>query len=310
MKTAFCFMATNRLKEASERVNEMTGYVDEIILVDGGSVDDSVLYFRNRKDVKLYLHKWIGRWPAQRNNYLQHANELGIDWIVVLDSDESLSEVCRKNLRMIIEKAEAMGVTMVPVLAHDVSMEGDEIVHENDSTDFRKMAIYKNLPGTQYSGTVHEGLNTPSGWRGCNLEDVVKKLNEEGKVPDEEAGLEHYRYSHIKQNGVTWMRDINYLIHGGGGMNLGDRNPHWKELLDALEKDTTPPDGQIVTDVMVRGEIGPNFRQWIIDHRNMDEVICDGRKDGCSEMRAFYSAYFRLWHPEEAPEEFKDEKSF
>ena len=81
-------MQLNLIRDTAQRVNEMAPYVDRIVVVDSGSVDDSILYLRNHEAVDLYVHAWADCWPKQRNFYLQHANEdPKADWIVVLDSD-------------------------------------------------------------------------------------------------------------------------------------------------------------------------------------------------------------------------------
>ena len=136
MNIAFCMMQTNMYKNCVDRVNEMTGLIDRIIIVDGGSVGDSILYFRNRKDVELYVHAWEDRWPKQRNYYIKHANEEPkSDWIIATDPDEQLMPNVRKNARKIIEWADKKGLNCVLIRPHDITLEGEEGIVTNDFTE-------------------------------------------------------------------------------------------------------------------------------------------------------------------------------
>jgi len=52
---------------------------------------------------------------------------------------------------------------------------------------------------------------------------------------------------------------------------------------------------------LVAGNINTELKDWIIRNRN------DTGYDGSSEQREWFKTYFRLFHPEEEPEELRGE---
>ncbi|RKX64158.1 MAG: hypothetical protein DRP42_06890, partial [Tenericutes bacterium] len=70
-------MTWNRLYDTMRAIERVKPYVDRVVVVDGGSTDDTILTLRNYEGVELYLHTWADNFPLQRTNYLNHAGENG-----------------------------------------------------------------------------------------------------------------------------------------------------------------------------------------------------------------------------------------
>jgi glycosyltransferase involved in cell wall biosynthesis len=85
----------DRLKMAISDIKE---HVDEIIVIDGGSTDDTVKIAESL-GAKVYFRKWDDDFGAQRNYSLDKASA---DWVVVLDSDESFKFLGRCNFQKLI----------------------------------------------------------------------------------------------------------------------------------------------------------------------------------------------------------------
>ena len=51
-------MGMNAMYWVRDRFNEIKPYVDRMIYIDGGSVDDTIVYMRNRGDIEMYIHSW------------------------------------------------------------------------------------------------------------------------------------------------------------------------------------------------------------------------------------------------------------
>src|SRR5258706_14100820 len=68
-------------------LDSVSGVVDEIVIVDTGSTDDSVALARAR-GARVERWTWRDDFSAARNESLRHARG---DWALVLDADERLA---------------------------------------------------------------------------------------------------------------------------------------------------------------------------------------------------------------------------
>ncbi len=106
--------------------------VDEMIIVDTGSLDDSV------KIVRRFLRKWQSGTPGRRGKLYDFAwqDDFALaknyalarchgEYVLFLDSDESLSEETRRNLRPLVERfsrgERPEGVKEVAIPGHKAS---------------------------------------------------------------------------------------------------------------------------------------------------------------------------------------------
>jgi glycosyltransferase involved in cell wall biosynthesis len=79
--------------------------VDEIVVVDTGSTDDTVEIARGF-GARIERFSWIDDFAAARNYSLQRATG---DWILVLDADEYASESLGREIREFIQRRPAVG---------------------------------------------------------------------------------------------------------------------------------------------------------------------------------------------------------
>lgn len=283
----YCQMTQDRLHETKECVERALPYVDHIVLVDGGSRDDSIYYFRNWSEVEpkihFYLHPWEDNFSRQRNNYLFRAGEVAKDgdWILVSDPDEWFEEKTFQNLHNIASFVESVGHTAAGFQCRSISLKGPTKVHES-MDDYWKHLFYRWEPDMHYVGNPHEGMVMPRhGFRMVNTPFI---------------------YEHIKQENIIWKRGCRNMYIGGGGPNLGDRNQLWLELR-SIVKDVY---GRLLVwhefeKEMLKGNLDQRVKGW------MTKVRLEDGWDGASEHRESYKYYFRVLHPEEEPEELRGE---
>jgi len=274
-------MTQNRLLETKHCVDLVEPYVDDIVVVDGGSTDDSLFYLRNRDGVNMYIHPWEDNFPAQRNNYLRRARELiGNDdfWVLVSDPDEWFERSTLAVLYDLQDEAENRGCNLVTFKCRSVTLKGDRRVWENED-EYWKGLFFRYRDGLQYVGNPHETLQMPGG---------LKPM----RTP--------YMYEHVKQENVIWHRGCRNMYIGGGGPNLGNRNKMWLELKELVWSIYgTHLTWQGFEKEMLRGNIHPDIKAWLVRAKDQEGY------DGSSEMRESYKLYFRIYHPEEEPEEFR-----
>jgi len=267
-------MTLNRLHEVIQCIKRVRPYVDRMVVVDGGSTDDTILTLRNWDGVELYLHPWQDNFSGQRNNYLRAA-ELngGTDWILVSDPDELFSEETCKNFRSEIERLEKdnLRYNMIAFESNSVTLKGEKIAHKREDK-YWKPLLFKWNPGIHYIGNPHETLIIDRGPR------IMQSK---------------YNYYHIKQDKMTWPRGARNAFIGGGGPNMGDKQKLWQPFRALVKEITGIDDWNSFNDYMVKGKIDPRIKE------DMCKFRLEKGYDGSSEWREIYKTYFRIYHPEE-----------
>lgn len=288
-KIIFCQMTQNRLDETRVCVERYLDYVDEIVIVDGGSIDDTIFYFRNwaQEEPKLHFQviPWKDKFYEQRTNYLRIADTLAKsgDYVLVSDPDELFDVKLLENLRKVADYMASRGVNVGCFQSRSVTMRGNKRVHEN-LDDYWKHLFYRWEPGMYYIGNPHETLVIPSQFKAINF-DLV--------------------YEHTKQESITWLRGArNFVVWGVGRDCVRDPDQQkmkvWLELRDLRQENGLPGSWQDFNVYLMRGRVHPELKAWMIKYRDVDGF------EFASEAREVYKLYFRIYHPEEEPLEFKD----
>lgn len=147
MKIIGCYIVKNEAEALSRSLQSIRGQVDELVVVDTGSTDNSV-DIAQKAGAKIYHYAWQDDFAAARNYAL---NQLQGDWVVFLDADEYFSEVTAGNLRQVIEEQDS-GINVLLVSRQDVEKSGTVLLTLYVPRIFR---IDSNL---RYEGAVHEEL--------------------------------------------------------------------------------------------------------------------------------------------------------
>jgi len=91
----------------------VAGFVDEMVLLDTGSVDDTVA-IAERCGAVVHRLPWPGDFAPARNEALKHVKG---DWVLVLDADEVLSEQAREPLRQLMADPDLL---LINLLRHEL----------------------------------------------------------------------------------------------------------------------------------------------------------------------------------------------
>jgi tetratricopeptide (TPR) repeat protein len=113
--------------------------VDEIIVVDTGSTDDSVEIAR-RHGARVYEHLWTGDFAEARNEALERT---ACEWILYIDADERLDSVDRATVERLLADA--------PEVAFRILLTPD-----SGSTPYREYRIWRHDPRIRFEGVIHE----------------------------------------------------------------------------------------------------------------------------------------------------------
>lgn len=213
--------------------------VDEMVIVDTGSVDDSVAVVRGflekwQQEGKgrrwhLYGAKWRDDFAWAKNQALLRCHGR---YVIFLDSDEYISEDTRGNLRPLVEAFDRGewpqgivpvelpgGRTPVPgrdmfdvleIFRENVDLEGKPVPDEPDDPATR---LLRRQEGLQYEGEVHEQLLFADG-RGTKMalaEQSCLKLKHTGYRPGLKEKKEERNYRILlkeeAQGGSTKLKD-------------------------------------------------------------------------------------------------------
>ncbi len=169
---SLCMIVKNEADNLPRCLDSVNGIVDEIVIVDTGSTDETT-QIAERYEAKVISFEWTGSFSDARNESLKHATG---EWILWLDADEALADG-KENLRKILEQnSEYDGfiLPMVSFVGHRSHREGH--VHPA----FR---LFRNLKGIRFERNLHE-----------QIAGSILKVKPDAKFGILPVWIEHYGY--------------------------------------------------------------------------------------------------------------------
>lgn len=147
---SLCMIVRNEAEHLPACLASVTGVVDEIIVVDTGSTDDTIQIAQSF-GAKVIEVPWQEDFAAARNVSLSHATS---DWILVLDADEKLT--CHHEI--LRRLTTATGQPIHP-FAFNVQINNlDKAGTFEGITSHMAPRLFKRSFGLQYQGIIHEQL--------------------------------------------------------------------------------------------------------------------------------------------------------
>ncbi len=113
--------------------------VDEVVVVDTGSTDDSVAVARSH-GAHVHREPWSGDFSRARNVALDRAAG---DWILYIDADERLRPVARASVEGLLADPDPVAFRM---LLHPF----------RHSTPYREYRLWRSDPRIRFRGVIHE----------------------------------------------------------------------------------------------------------------------------------------------------------
>ncbi|NMB53597.1 MAG: glycosyltransferase [Leptolinea sp.] len=146
-----CLIVKDEAQNLPRCLASLQGVVDEIIVVDTGSTDDSCRIAESF-GARVHLFAWRNDFSAARNAALEQASG---DWILSLDADEELEENSRGQLlRELVSSARADGFYLT---VRNLQPPGEL----TPWLDMQILRLFRHLPGVVFEGAIHEQV-TPS----------------------------------------------------------------------------------------------------------------------------------------------------
>ncbi|MBW4551312.1 MAG: glycosyltransferase [Aphanocapsa sp. GSE-SYN-MK-11-07L] len=173
----------NEAQNLPRCLSSVQPYVDEMIIVDTGSTDESVA-IAQQFGAQVSHFTWCNDFAAARNAGLSLATG---EWILVLDADEELV-VENLDLRQCLQASTAVReYSLLLVNQHQGA---------NNQTPPPLMRLFRNLPGVQYVGCFHEHAAYAQPTPGFDRSELL-------------VGVKIFHYGYAPELKVQKMRDRN-----------------------------------------------------------------------------------------------------
>ena len=152
LKISACYIVKNEAKNLAKSIKSLKTQVNEIVVVDTGSTDNTIAVAR-KLGAKVYSFPWQDDFSQARNFALSKAKG---DWLVLLDADEYFTANTAGNIRKIIRQAQQADALLIQMVNYDVD--------KAEIQDyFYQLRIVRNQQGLHYEGKIHEELKLSEG---------------------------------------------------------------------------------------------------------------------------------------------------
>lgn len=139
-----CIIAKNEEKNLPRCLESIKGIADEVILVDTGSVDNTI-NIAEKYNAKIIKFPWQNNFSSARNKALEMASK---DWILCIDCDEALDTSQIYKMKNYLNNSSTIGFRLKLInIIDNKAYEGKHILR-----------IIKNNSGFYYSGRINERL--------------------------------------------------------------------------------------------------------------------------------------------------------
>lgn len=152
MKLSCLILTKNNGKTLEYALRSICSYVDEIVLLDSGS-DDNTLEIGQKYTKKIFYREFSGSYSKQRNYGIKQCNG---DWIFLLDSDELVGENFHRCLKYLKKPYKSIAIPRCHII--DIKNE-KQLITPTHYYDWQTRFIYNDGATQYYEGKpVHETL--------------------------------------------------------------------------------------------------------------------------------------------------------
>jgi glycosyltransferase involved in cell wall biosynthesis/SAM-dependent methyltransferase len=188
MRVSLCLIARNETANLPACLGAVADLVDEMIVVDTGSTDETRDVAR-RLGARLYDFVWNDDFAAARNESLRHATG---DWIFWLDADERLDEGNRQKLRNLFANLQDENSSFVMKQRSVIDSAGGE------ASVFEQARLFRNRPDIRWCYRVHE--------------QILPALERSGSLPRfTDIVIDHLGYADPAQHRRKQQRNLELL---------------------------------------------------------------------------------------------------
>lgn len=145
-----CMIVKDEEAVIQDAILSIVGWVDEIILVDTGSIDKTIEIAEKYGEgkIKLFHYQWDEDFSAARNFSMEQATQ---DWIFIIDADErvvqgngDIFKGISDDIKQDIIAVDVLNLYMDKIAGHRVPV-----------SRFPSLRFFRRSYGPRYSGRVH-----------------------------------------------------------------------------------------------------------------------------------------------------------
>jgi len=201
---SLCMIVKNEQDHLSQCLASLKPIVDEIIIVDTGSIDrtrDIATVF----GAKLFDFKWVDDFAAARNFSISKAKG---DWIFIMDADEVISTQDHDRFRK-LTKSKKSGIIAYSIVTRNYCHKANTIgwnpndghyVYEEAGIGWipsEKVRLFRNFKGITFEGAVHEMVDP-----------VLKRLSVKAK----KSTIPVHHYGSLKKGNMDYKGQLYFNI--------------------------------------------------------------------------------------------------
>lgn len=149
-EVSLCMIVKNEEKYLQKCLDSVKDIVDEMIIVDTGSTDNTV-EIAKAFGAKVHYFQWTNNFSEARNESLKYATK---DWILILDGDDELFPEDRENLKELLNKK----LDEETIYFFETISYYGNVIDDNSITTNLNPRLFKNHEGTHYEGEIHNQL--------------------------------------------------------------------------------------------------------------------------------------------------------
>ena len=200
---SLCMITKNEENFLEQCLNSVKDLVNEIIIVDTGSTDNTKQIARKFTD-KIYDFEWCDDFSAARNESLKYATK---DWILILDADEVISKEDHVKIKELIVDGQAYTLIQRNYFSSEDNFSKSEGINVKgtgqSSFVYSKDDSYsesKNTLGWMPTPIIRLFRNDNIKFSGVVHEDVFDSVK--GKIINSTIPIHHFG----KLNPETWKK--------------------------------------------------------------------------------------------------------
>ena len=193
-RLTLCMIVRDEQERLGHCLDSVQGLVDEIVVVDTGSVDGTVALAESYS-ARMGSFSWCDDWAAARNVSLALATG---DWILWLDADDIMPQECHAEIRRLVDEGGNKSYFFVL----------DDQGHEQVSC--LQMRLFPNLPGIEFEMPVHEQITPSLGRLGLEMIATDIRVVHTGYTSPEVVRAKKERYLGIMERWLV-QRPEDYM---------------------------------------------------------------------------------------------------
>jgi pentatricopeptide repeat protein len=151
IKLSLCMIVRDNEATIGPCLESIRPWVDEIVVVDTGSKDRTPQICAEF-GARLHEFPWCDDFSAARNESLKHARG---EWIFWMDSDDTISEECGRELRELADGPHPENVLGYIMQVH---CPGPDEEGHRDVTVVDHVKLIRNHPDLRFDGRIHEQI--------------------------------------------------------------------------------------------------------------------------------------------------------